>query len=177
MPEDLNKREEDLSTDELQQLLTHLIGKMNSSDSAKKAAPTLSTENIETLYAMAHQMYTRKNYDQASDLFRVLTVVDMANRRNWVALGAALQMLKKYEEAVEMYGVAAVMEPSDPYIHFHASECFFSLGDKEKGLIALASAELTATNQEKKDKSLISRLALFRQSWCNETSITKDRLL
>lgn len=160
--------------DEFELLLQQLMA-IQSQQAGQENAPLFTPEAIESMYGMAHQMYSSGNFEQASHVFRVLTFLDATKKRNWMGLGASLQMLKQYGEAVDMYGIAGLMEENDPYIHFHAAECLFLMGEKEKGRIALNSAEMMAEKQKNKDHALISQLELFRQAWCNGESVKKDQ--
>ena len=72
-------------------------------------------------------------------------------------MGATLQMMKKYEDAANAYGFAAVMDCHDPRPSFHAAECFIALNDKEKAEGALNSVvvlcEPTPANKPFIDKA------------------------
>ena len=88
-----------------------------------------------------------------------------------MGLAASLQMCKSYDEAIETYGVAAMLDDNDPHAHYHAAECYFLAGDPEKGKIALGAAEAVAARENKKNPNFISQLAIMRQVWCNEVAV------
>jgi len=147
--------EELMLEEELNQLLEKAAG--------GQELPQFSTETCNTLYAIAFNFYENRKYQEAVHFFRFLTVVDTFNRANWMGLGAAQQMNKEYEEAVDSYGFAALLNENDPFAHFHAAECFFAIGQHQKGNIALDSAETTSKG-DKKFSQLLSRIALIRQT-------------
>ena len=72
-------------------------------------------------------------------------------------MGATLQMMKKYEDAANAYGFAAIMDCHDPRPSFHAAECYIALNDKEKAEAALNSVvvlcEPTPANKPFIDKA------------------------
>jgi len=123
-------------------------------------------EVVEGLYAFGYGYYDKGRYSEAESIFRILTAVRIRSSKFWKGLGAALQMLKKYDQAVEAYSWAAVHDDlfSDPYPHFHAAECLYSLGKIKRGLKALFSAKKIA---EKKGsyEGLLSQIALLRNAW------------
>ena len=157
--------------DELEKLLHELIEIQGHSLEEDVPPSEFTPETIEALYGMGHQMYTTGAYGQASHIFRVLTLLDAGRKRNWMTLASSLQMTKQFEEAVEMYSIAGLMDENDPYVHFHAAECLYLVGDKDRGIMALNSAEEIAAGQQVKDINLINRLALFKQVWCNDDQV------
>lgn len=156
------------SQEDIDAMLQQLMDRYAGGGKIEDLAPQFSNEAIDGLYGTAYKFYEIGKYQDAAHFFRVMTMIDTTGRRNWMGLGASLQMLKEYEEAIESYSVAAMMDPEDPYAHLHAAECLFIMGQKERALIALSSAELTAGNNKNKNKRLISQLALIRNAWSNE---------
>ena len=121
----------------------------------------MSQDTIEAFYAFGHALYEGGKYENAMHFFRFLTLVDSQNRKHWMGLGAAYQMLKEYERALQCYGFAALQNEKDPKAHFHAAECFFSLNQAENGAEALNSARLVALKQPKKFNDLLTRIAIM----------------
>lgn len=111
-----------------------------------------SPEAENALYAIAFDHYNHARYDQSIQLFKLLTWQNKQHRAGWMGLAASLQMLKQFEPAIAAYGYAAILQEKDPYVHFHAAECYFALGNKVKALQALESALACATTKELKDQ-------------------------
>lgn len=114
------------------------------------------------LYALAYRLYEHGNYRKAADIFHVLTRLQSHKTAYWLGLAAAQQMQHLYAAALETYAVAALLELENPYIHFHAAGCCFSMGAIEKGLQALQAAELVA-NGRAEYTELCAQLALMRE--------------
>lgn len=129
----------------------------------------LDSETSETLYALAYQAYEHGRYEDALKLFRFLTL-HCSSKRHWMGLGATLQVLKQYEEALSCYGLAALEDASDPYVHLHAADCLFALDNIPGALIALEASENAATNKGTFEE-LLKRVKLMRAAW--ETTETK----
>jgi type III secretion system low calcium response chaperone LcrH/SycD len=127
------------------------------------ALPHLSKDGIDALYAFAYGFYQSGNYEKGMHFFRFLTLVDIENRRNWMGLGASYHMLKQYERALQCYGQAALLDPNEPYAHWHAAECFMAINNLEQAKQALNSAEIVAKFHPKKYQALLDRLALLKK--------------
>jgi cytochrome c-type biogenesis protein CcmH/NrfG len=99
------------------------------------------------LYALAH-------------FFRVLCAMDCDDPKHWLGLGAAYQMLKDYDEALPAYGLAAVLDQTNPQVHLHAADCFIALKriPDARNALALADQHLKQAN----DQELRSLLALLK---------------
>lgn len=118
----------------------------------------LNTETKEGIYHFAYQFYLNGKYADAVKFFRFLTRVDIGQKKHWMGLGAAQQMQKEYEQAIQAYSVAALLDELDPHVHIHAAECFFALEKLEEGITALNSAKKAA-------KSQLPELDLLSETW------------
>lgn len=127
----------------------------------------LSEEATTALVSLAQHAYKTGQYEEALPLFRLLTMRDPENRPHWMGLGATLQMLKQYYAAVTVYGYAAVLSADDPYVHLHAAECYHSVAEDDKALIALDAA-ITTAEEFSQHNSLLEPLKLLRQRWEGE---------
>lgn len=130
------------------------------------ALPQFSSDSLSTLYAMAYELYRNGKYEDAKGFFRFLTLVDSFERKYWMGLAACYQMLKGYAEAIECYSAAAIQDPSDPYVHWHAADCFFHSGNLTDANQALDSA-LTTAKANESYAALIPKLSLISDAWSN----------
>ena len=126
--------------------------------------PDLSDDSVETLYSTGYELYRNGKYEDAKAFFKMLTLIDPSLRRNWMGLGACQQMLKEFESATTSYGIAAVIDPDDPYVHWHAADCFLQSGEKDKAIATLSSAIIVA-KQQHEHLSLVSKLELLHTIW------------
>ncbi|MBS4169030.1 SycD/LcrH family type III secretion system chaperone [Parachlamydia sp. AcF125] len=139
--------------------------------------PILSTEVLSCLYASAYEFYTHGKYETAQHFFQMLTVLEPHSKKNWMGLGATLQVQKNYQLALEAYSFAALLDLNDPYISFHAAECFFFLDQIQHGFDALTAAEEIAT-QQKNDSPphpLLNHIELMRTGWKKYLKQTGDQ--
>ena len=96
-----------------------------------------SDEEYEALYALGYSFYNQAQYSDASKFFSYLLMHNPTEKRFITALGSSLQMLKRYEEAIQYHCMASVMDMDDPLPTFHTAECFIGLGHKKEAAEAL----------------------------------------
>jgi type III secretion system low calcium response chaperone LcrH/SycD len=100
----------------------------------------LADKDMEAIYAMGYLYYNNAKYEKALDVFRFLCFYDHLERRWWMGLAATWQMMKNFEDAIEAYRFAALLDVEDPTPHLHAADCFLAIGntkDAESALMAV----------------------------------------
>ncbi len=108
----------------------------------------LSDEDMESCYALAYLMYKNGKYEDARAQFAFLVFYDHLERKYWLGLAAALQMLEQYENAVTAYSIATLLDVEDPLVPFHAAECHIGLGDTQKAKNALEASIMASGDNE-----------------------------
>lgn len=135
---------------------------MQSTKAPDNLNPTaLSEESVEQFYAYGFAQYNSGNWDEAAKLFQVLCSKRPLEARFWFALGATLQEAGSYLEALHSWAMAALLKKEDPYPHFHAAECYFSLKNTKEALQALKEAEIKIT----KEHPLEEKIMVLKQQW------------
>lgn len=87
----------------------------------------VSDETMEALYAQAYRFYTSGKLADAEKLFRFLCIYDFHNVEYALGLGAVLQLQKRYEKALDVYGMAYVISEGNEAALFYAGQCHFLL--------------------------------------------------
>lgn len=87
-----------------------------------------SERDYEVLYALGHSLYAQGRYSDAVKAFGFLVMHNHLEKRFMNAFAASLQMAKRYEDAINYYSMASVMDMSDPVPTFHTCECMIALG-------------------------------------------------
>lgn len=114
----------------------------------------ISTETLESLYALAYGTYSSGNYSDALVVFQALTLYDPNDVRFWMGLGGARQALSQYESAIEAYQMAAVASLlKNPEPMLHAAFCLIKLGRKEDAKVALESVLAIGENDPQYEKA------------------------
>lgn len=124
----------------------------------------LTNESQEVMYELARHAYLAGDYTEAYAHFCLLTWTQPQKRLYWLGLAAALQMMKRYQEALEAYGVAASIDEKDAMLFFHTAECLYALGQLEPACRALqAAVDLASQHPKLKAKAL--SLEQLLQEW------------
>ncbi len=120
-------------------------------------------EEAKVLYSQAYHFYNTGLYSKAKECFRILTALQPLNYNYWYGLGAAFQMLKEFDSAVQAYSLGAIADKDehDPYPHFHAAECMMALKQYERAAQALRSAE-TIVRQQNLNQKLLDQIEQLR---------------
>lgn len=92
----------------------------------------LPDTEIEKIYAFAGRLYEDKRFQDASDVFFLLTLLKPNQYAFWVGLGLADQQLEGYRQALESYGYAMFLDLDDPQAHLYAAQCFYHLNEFDK---------------------------------------------
>ncbi|MBA3237901.1 MAG: SycD/LcrH family type III secretion system chaperone [Parachlamydiaceae bacterium] len=100
----------------------------------------LDDKMIEGIYAQAYRLYNTGKYKEASQLFRLLIMLNGAEPKYSLGFAACFHMSKEYATAAEVYTTCGMIDPNNPIPHYHASDCYVQLGDKISALIALEMA-------------------------------------
>lgn len=134
-------------------------------ESVQATSPlNLSEDALTALYTMGYNLYQQGKYTDAKQFFHLLTLIDSLDRRYWMGLAACHQKLKNYLQAIEYYSVVALQDIENPYVHFHAAECYFGACQPDKGLEALESA-VEVAGMSPAHESLLAQLKLMQASW------------
>lgn len=129
----------------------------------------ITKESASVLYGVAYRFYQSGKYDEAENFFRFLTLTEPLVIKNWIGLGAALQLRKKYQEAIETYASAGILDAlqENPLIPYYVAQCYHSLGKSEQGIKGLDAAEAMVTDRVKY-QSLLSQVTFLRERWKEE---------
>ena len=105
-----------------------------------KDAMGLSDAMVEGIYGQAYRLYNTGKYRDASQLFRLLIMLNSIEPKYAMGLAACFHMLKEYKSAVDSYAIVGVIDPDSPVPFYHASDCYIQMGDPISALIALEMA-------------------------------------
>lgn len=94
-------------------------------------------DEYEALYALGHNHYSQQRYLDAAKCFGFLVAHQAINPRFMSAFASCMQMLKQYQEAIQYYSTASVLDLEDPLPTFHTAECFIALEMPEQAREAL----------------------------------------
>ena len=98
----------------------------------------VTNEQIESLYALAYNLYTSGNFEDAGVVFQALCLYRHKDVRFWMGLGGCRQALGEYKGAIDAYGMAgAAGLLADPQPFLFGAQCCLKMGDRAGAADAL----------------------------------------
>lgn len=97
----------------------------------------LSVASQEELYSLAYHAFAQARYAEAMKAFAVLMTADHTDRRYFSGYGACLRLQKQPAEALKYYGVASMLDLTDPEPVLRMAECHLAVGDRAEARTAL----------------------------------------
>lgn len=109
----------------------------------------LKKEEEHSLYLSAFSLYEKKEYRKSSSVFTRLVLINPFFPAYWKGLAASKQMSSEYEQALQAWALATLLDTEDPMTHLHAAECLSRIDDRKEAQKALDSAArlLPETNE------------------------------
>ncbi len=132
-----------------------------------KNALGMSDAMVEGVYGQAYRLYNTGKYKEASELFRLLIMMDSTQAKYTMGLAACFHMMKEYQAAVSTYTLCGVMDPESPVPFYHASDCYLEMKDITSSIVALEMAVKRAgikgEYQALKDRALLTIESLKKE--------------
>ncbi len=97
----------------------------------------LGEVELDTFYGIAYNLYQGGKYEQAKNIFFILSNLDGGDPKYWYGLAACNHKLNNFEKAREYYLVWSFLEPENPTPLYHASDCWLRLDLKREAIICL----------------------------------------
>lgn len=109
----------------------------------------IKEEEYEAVYTLGYNLYNQGKYDKAAEAFLFLTFYNHLEQRYAKALGAALQMLELYEQAITIHTMAIILDAMDPEPMVRMGECLIAMGHVDDAIETLDGAALVAAETGK----------------------------
>lgn len=122
--------------DNFRALMQHALKK----GSTPKDALGLTDAMVEGIYGQAYRLYNTGKFQEASQLFRLLIMINTTEPKFTMGLAACLHMMKEYKSAADAYTVLYVIDPHNPVPFYHAADCYIQTGDIFSALVSLRMA-------------------------------------
>ena len=116
-----------------------------------------SEESQEALYSLGYTFYNQGKYPEAMRLFAYLLTHNHLDRRYYNGFAACLQVQKRYAEALKYYGIASLLDMTDPAAPLHMAECHLSLQDAAQARQSLEFA-LPQARASERHSALVPRI-------------------
>lgn len=113
-------------TTEMDQCYEQLISDLRTGPHTQR----FTEAQLETLYSAGHGNFMQGKFAQALPYFSLLTIYAPACHRYLIAHGLCLQKLQRFEEALEVFSLAGILQPGAADAAVYSAECQLALGDK-----------------------------------------------
>ncbi len=133
------------------EILTHKVKKETQSTQPASVAEQTTPPSFQEIFpvsdaTLAHfyqcgsRLHQQANYQEAADVFFIVTTLDYRRHNAWLALGLAEKMLARWEVALVAFSMAALTNMENPISFLHSAECYIALGEKADAEAALQTA-------------------------------------
>ncbi len=133
-------------TTEDEALLEELVKFFNEGGTVKTLRD-ISPATIETLYAQGYNLYQTGKFDDALQIFKLLTILDHYDVRFPMGAGLCQQRLDHHEAAVECFSAAAIVDIKNPEPPYCAAESLIQMSRWTEAESGLFSATQLAGNK------------------------------
>jgi type III secretion system low calcium response chaperone LcrH/SycD len=123
------------SAEQAVELLQYLL-----SGNTLNAALGQSAESEEALYGVGYTFYNQAKYKEAMRIFAYLLTTNHLDRRYYQGFAACLQMQRRHADALKYFGIASMLDLTDPEPVMHSAECYLALGDRAQARLSLEYA-------------------------------------
>lgn len=152
----------------------NVMKKVIKSGAIPKEISGLSDAMIEGIYAQAYRLYNTGKYKDASQLFRLLIMLNSLESKYPMGLAACFHMMKEYKSAGDIYAIVAMLDPDNPVAYYHASDCFIQSGDPMSAIVALELA-IEKAGDKPAFKTLKDRAVLTIESLRKDVNKTQHK--
>jgi type III secretion system low calcium response chaperone LcrH/SycD len=116
--------------------MEELVDRFLTKGATFKELKGISDEELEAVYAVAHNLFTTGRHEDAENAFRLLCFLDHLNKKFWLGLGACRRARKDYRGAIDAFGLAGVLDLHDARAALQSGECHILLGNKSAAMSA-----------------------------------------
>lgn len=118
----------------------------------------ISMDELESVYAIALELYKTGRYKEAATLFNFLAVFSHTERKYWMGLGAVMQAQRNFDEAIRVYShITMLVDSTWVKPSYYAAECFLAKGDKEHAMSAIEHVRQFADTKTEEGRKYLAR--------------------
>jgi type III secretion system low calcium response chaperone LcrH/SycD len=130
-----------------------VLNAMTSGTPFKYLFPINLDDLMENFYKLASSLYDDGEYEKAKPIFGLLCLLDYTDYRFSMGVGACMQCLKRYEEAILSYIHSVLLNSDDPKAAFHGGECCLAVGNTQQAILFYGYA-LNSINKDDQSKEM-----------------------
>lgn len=135
----------------------------------------ISDKTLEIFYKCGCRLFEQKHYQDAYNVFFIVSYLDYRRSNVWVALGLAAKRNRNNEDALKAFAQATLVNPTEALPQIYSAECY---AENKEYLDAIASLklaeEIAEKNPEHNSKSIKNTIRNLTQKYqtlnANKTS-------
>jgi tetratricopeptide (TPR) repeat protein len=118
-------------------------------------------EKIDAAYTVGKELFEKKYFSEACDVFFLLTQLNPYFANVWIAMGLCWQNQQNYDAALGSNAIAILLNDKNPEPYLYSIECYLSLKEQDQ---AVAMIELVAPviKQHADHKAFQQRLLILK---------------
>lgn len=129
---------------------------------ALPSASRLTAEQLEVVYALAYSHVAQHQYEQALPIFSFLCLYGPTRKHYLVGLALCLQMVRRYEDALDIYALILTLYPQHYDAALRTAECQLALEQIDAACTTLELLE-TIGQDGNSDAPWLGRVRALRQ--------------
>lgn len=90
-----------------------------------------SDKQMHDFYHFARRLCEEERFQDASDVFLVLTALNPYVCHFWLGLGLCHKIERNYKRALFDYSMGMAVDRENPYTYYNIADCYFCLGEKQ----------------------------------------------
>ncbi len=88
----------------------------------------ISDTTVEHFYQCGYRLHQNAQYQEAADVFFVMSSMDYRRHNVWMALGLAEKALNHWDLALTAFSMAILTNMQEPMAFLHSAACYIALG-------------------------------------------------
>lgn len=125
----------------------------------------ISESTLMHFYGVGIRLFESRRFAEAEAVFSVITILDFRYHNVWLSLGLCQQQNGHFEEALNAFAMATMMNINAPLPYIHSAECSIVLGNKEEAREYLHLAEDALKKEPLPNNSeLLSQIRKLQQN-------------
>ncbi len=134
----------------------------------------LEKKHMDALYAQGYYFYSQAKYEKALPLFKALILYSSLDQRGWLGAAGCCEMLKQYDQAINFYSFAAILNLHDPTPALHSFDCYMALKNYPKALACLEAVILLSS--KKPEHAELKKRAEFLRDALEKNVIEDEKI-
>ncbi len=118
----------------------YCLGSTQAQEKTAQQLCGLTDGSLQIINHCAAYLYEHKDYEKASLVYRILSLLDPTNYGVWMGFAHSEFFKENYESAINLYQCVLDVNNKDPLCHLYLSSCHHALDQRQKSLESVENA-------------------------------------